>query len=342
MTPNSPLRRYLKAVPGLAPAYRAARFGWRWLCCPRPNRRRQQRVAQVWSETLAPTAGAEASRARGWLAWAPVLRRYVFPQLGGLDWYHFVKTHAAGLPPERGLSLCCGDGSTERLFHGCGVCRDWEGVDISPEAIAACRQAAHEAGLSAALHYRVTDVEHLRLPRARYDLVVGWMGLHHLRSLPRVFHQVKRALRSEGIFVVNEYVGPVRFQMPARQVELINECLAMLPRELRRTGSGDTVEKFVRAPAEEVAAHDPSEAVSSDQILARLEREFAVKVRIDYGGAILQWALQEIMPNLHPDDADHMAWLDRMCEFERRAMARGDVGSDFTYVIAEKRRKVGD
>jgi len=330
------LHSQLARIPGLRLAVRTLRAGWRRLGCARPRRRRQEQVAQVWGEAFSRGRGAEAAASLGWLCWVPVLERYVFPQLGGRDWYSFARERCSGRPLELGLSLCCGDGLTERYLLQSGVCRAWEGIDISPAAIASCRQAAEAAGMST-LRYRVGDLERMKLPRHGYDVVVGWMGLHHLRNLPRVFREVKRTLRPEGVFIVNEYVGPPRFQILPRQVELTNECLGLLPEDLRRRPSGEVIREFVPASAEQVAAFDPSEAVSSHQIMPLLEREFTIVERVDYGGAILHWALHETMRNFRPDDAEHMAWLERLFDFERQAMARGEIGSDFSYVIARKR-----
>ncbi len=329
------LHSQLVRIPGLRLAVRALRAGWRRLDCVRPRRRRQERVAQVWGEVFAQGQRAEVATSLGWLAWDPVLLRYVFPQLGGTDWYSFARERCSGRPLELGLSLCCGDGLTERYLLQSGVCPAWEGIDISPAAIASCRQAAEAAGMST-LRYRVGDLESTRFPRHQYDVVVGWMGLHHLRHLSRLYREIRRTLRPEGVLIVNEYVGPPRFQMPPRQVELVNECLRLLPEDLRRRPSGEVIREFVPPSAEQVAAFDPSEAVSSDQILPLLEREFTIVERVDYGGAILHWALRETMRNFRPDDAEHMAWLERLFDFERQAMARGEIGSDFSYVIARK------
>ncbi len=336
MNSRSAVLRVLKAIPGLAPASRVVKLGWQRLDVLWPDRRRRRRVAQVWSERLG-SGQEETKRPLGWLTWRPVVRDYVFGHFGGVNWYDYVRARYCPQPLALGLSLCCGDGTTDRQLLEKGICRACEGVDISVEAIAACRRQAEAGGLSPVLRYRVADVERVQLLQSRYDLVVGWMGLHHLRTLPHVFKEVRRSLRPDGIFLVNEYVGPARFQMPPRQLELINECLALLPDELRRQPIGQVLREYVPVSVEEVERHDPSEAVSSNQIMPLLEREFAIVERVDYGGALLQWVLLDIMQNFDPECEEHLAWLRRICDFEREAMARGEIGSDFSFVVARRR-----
>jgi SAM-dependent methyltransferase len=182
----------------------------------------------------------------------------------------------------------------------------------------------------------VADVETLRLPPDAYDLVIAWMALHHVEHVLRLVQEVKRALRPGGVFVVNEYVGPARFQMPGAQASLINEWLMRLPEELRRTPSGEVRDGFTPPTIEEVIAADPSEAVNSDQILPALERCFSTLERTDYGGPLLNWLLHDLTQNFDPENDEHRAWLQRLFAAEREVLNSGQLKSDFSFVIAEK------
>jgi len=284
----------------------------------------------MWGDAAVNREGGEY--AREWLSCPQVLRECVFPRLGGLDWFTFLREKCRPVPRESCLSLCCGDGSVERHLVRMDICRACEGVDISPAAIDVCRQDAALAGLSA-LTYRVADAETIRLPAASYDLVIGWMALHHIQNLSRLFRQVRRALRPDGLFVINEYVGPARFQAPQSQVDLINEWLHRLPARLRVGSDGQVRDRWVPPSAEHVAGIDPSEAVSSDRILPALEREFMTIERIDYGGGLLHWVLHDITQNFSPDDAEATSWLRRLRDAERDLMERGVLTSDFSLLI---------
>jgi SAM-dependent methyltransferase len=57
--------------------------------------------------------------------------------------------------------------------------------------------------------------------------------MHHFEALEHINQQIRRALRPEGLLILQDYVGPKRFQFPARQKEVVNLCLSLLPVEYR-------------------------------------------------------------------------------------------------------------
>lgn len=345
---GSRLRHFLTRVPGLRPLYRAVRTGW-WRAKDTANDNywrvrgalatsasAQRRVSEVWGESAEGLDSGVEWKTKGWLGVDDVLWRYVFPRFQGKDWYQYIADRYCPTPRPLALSLCCGSGVHERDFLKYGLCASAEGIDISAEAIAVCRRAAEGAGLSDRLTYRTADVERARLEPNKYDIIVAWMALHHLRRLKRVFRQAHQALKPDGIFIVNEYVGPARFQLPPRQVELVNSALAGIPASLRRKSDGSVKESFVVASLQEIIQHDPSEAVCSHRILPLLRREFSSLECIDYGGTLLNWALIDISQNFDSGDPDHRTVLDRLYAAERELLASGEFSSNFTFVIARK------
>jgi len=331
------VRSGLKRVPGLARVWRGLRAAHqRWQSWKSPGAARK-RTAAYWGGEATARPGDYSVHPSFWLTSNEVLRDYVFPRFGGVDWYTYVHQRYCPAPRKLGLSLCCGNGHVERILLWRKIVAACEGVDLSPECIAACRQEAQTAGLTG-LRYRVADVERMRLPRNRYDLVVGWMALHHLQNLPRVFAQVRRSLTRDGILLVNEYVGPARFRIPQSQVDLMNEWLARLPDQLKRELSGEVRQRAVPLNLEDLVAHDPSEAICSDQILPLISREFEVVEEIPYGGALLQLLLGGIIQNFDPGNREHCHWLQKLYAAEREAMERGELDSDFAFVIARARR----
>jgi len=341
-------RGLLGQVPGLRPVYRALRAAWwrlkdgvtdRWWllrgAAPFGLWSRRHVIA-VWAEAAADRDRVYAGGGRLWLDSPQVLRNYVFPQFQGRNWYEYIAARYCPQPRALGLSLCCGDGEVERNLIRYRICQACEGVDISPDAIAVAQQRAEASGMSQVLTYRVSDVERARGEPARYDLIVAWMALHHLRNLRHVFREVRRALKPEGIFVVNEYVGPSRFQVPDRQVAFINSLLSELPADLRRKPTGEVKERFDRPPIHQIVRHDPSEAVSSHRILPLLRRHFAMAECVGYGGTVLNWLLEGIVQNFREDDPEHRAHLERLYAAERELLGTGRFASDFAFVVAQR------
>lgn len=342
-------RKQVKRIPGLRPAYRglralwwkvkdAARSGYWWMRGALPvSPIGRRRVSNVWGQSAAGLEVGVEWKTMGWLGVDDVLWRYVFPRFGGKDWYRYIAERYCPEPRRLALSLCCGSGAVERDFIKYGLCASAEGLDISAEAIAVCRRAADAAGLSHRLAYRVADIERVRLEPDKYDIVVAWMALHHIRRLKHVFREVRRALKPNGIFVLNEYVGPARFQLSERQVALVNAALAEVPEDLRRRPDGSLKDSFVPASLRDIIGHDPSEAVRSNRIIPLLRRSFPSVECFEYGGTILNWLLVDISQNFDSGNPDHQALLDRLYAAERDALAAGGLASDFAFAIAQVR-----
>ncbi len=343
-------RDRLKRIPGLRPAYRILRAGWwktkdtardafwRFRAALPTSAKAKGQVSTVWGESAAGLDAGVEWQSKGWLGIDDVLWRYVFPRFGGKDWYHYLAERYCPEPRPLALSLCSGFGHIERDFLKHGICLSAEGMDVSPEAIEVSLRAAEAAGLSDRLSYRVADIERAHLEAGKYDIIVAWMALHHLRRLKHVFREVRRALKPDGIFILNEYVGPARFQLPDPQVALINSALSSVPEELRRLPDGRCKDRFDRPLLREIIRRDPSEAVRSDRILPCLRRQLVILEHIQYGGVILDSVLQGISQNFDSGNPDHQAVLDRLYTTEREALAGGAFSSDFAFVVAHPRR----
>lgn len=137
------------------------------------------------------------------------------------------------LPLERCLSLGCGDGALERSLSQMGVCRTCDAFDVAEGSIDAARTSARMIGLERTLNYTLADVNTLILPPATYDAVWIHSAMHHFEALEYVCEQIAQTLKPGGLLILNEYVGPSRFQFPDRQKQVINLCLQLLPTRYR-------------------------------------------------------------------------------------------------------------
>ena len=112
-------------------------------------------------------------------------------------------------------------------FMQCDAC------DIASGSIARARELAEADGY-ANIHYTVQDINKITLPSSHYDAVWASGSVHHFENLEHVFHQVHLALKPNGLFILNEYVGPSRFQFPSAQRQAIQACLDLLPPAYRQ------------------------------------------------------------------------------------------------------------
>ena len=206
-----------------------------------------KRTAQYWSEQQAWQVG----RGLHWTELPAVLRRLNVKVSGdpNTDWVTYtLSTHLADqLPLERCLSLGCGKGSLERYVASLGAFMACDAYDVAPGSIDKARQLAAAQGYQH-IHYEVADINHLELPAQAYDVVWVSGAMHHFERLEYVCAQIQQSLKSQGFLVLNEYVGPSRFQFSDRQREVLQAALTLLPHHYRRLAHQRVKEALTHSP----------------------------------------------------------------------------------------------
>jgi SAM-dependent methyltransferase len=297
-------------------------------------------LARRWSALRA--ARAEASAAREfWDAGAPgepedrywgsqpLVRRAINRRVTGdpnrwpMEWFA-QKYVPAPLP--RGLSVGCGTGLLERDVFIKGVCERVEGVDFSPEAIAEAQRGAEEAGLARRLDYRVEDINAIRLPRERYDIVFFHGSLHHVRNVEGVLEAVRASLAPGGLLFLDEYMGPSRSEWNDAEWGFARSAFDALPEELKNRD-----ELAIPLPMD-----DPSESIRSSAILPTVRRLFEVLEDRPYGGNVL-WFIFPCLDVARLRE-DKTGALSRLIALEDHLLERGWVESYFRVIVARNKR----
>jgi 2-polyprenyl-3-methyl-5-hydroxy-6-metoxy-1,4-benzoquinol methylase len=239
-------------------------------------------------------------------------------------------------PAPLALSLGCGFGLWERIALQQNLCERIEAYDVSEAAIAQARIYAAEAGLADRVTYGVIDMESAELPTARYDAIFGISSLHHVQGLDRLFATCRQALKLGGLFFIDEYVGPARFQSATHVVALINHVIQLLPPEYRSSVylNGAARETYSNIPLEWFAANDPSEAITSDQIVPALQKHFAIIDNKPYGGALLHMLLSGTAGNFDPHKPADAALIRMLAFMEEELEKAGTISTDFASFVA--------
>ncbi|MBL8630319.1 MAG: class I SAM-dependent methyltransferase [Rhodospirillaceae bacterium] len=240
-------------------------------------------------------------------------------------------------PAKLGLSLGCGFGLWERIALQQNLCERMEAYDVSEAAVAQARIYAAEAGLSDRVTYGVIDMERAALEPARYDAIFGISSLHHVQNLDRLFAACRAALKPGGLMFIDEYVGPARFQSAPHVVALINQLIQLLPSAYRRSVylNGALRETYSNIPLEWFAANDPSEAITSDQIVPALQKHFAIIDNKPYGGALLHMLLSGTAGNFDPHKPEDAALIRMLAFFEQELEQAGTITTDFASFVAK-------
>ena len=286
-----------------------------------------QRVMDVWS---APGHGAAQVQ---WDHIPAVRRRW--HTFGGIETRfaeHVTRRWLSGRSGLRALSLGCGPGDRELEWARLGVFAQITGVDISPEQIEHATSNAKEAGLDHVLTFQVADARAaLREAEGHYDVVLALNSLHHFSHLGEIVRLIARALGPGGLLIMDEYVGPSRFQWTSAQMRAANALLAALPEPHRTQRDGQVKRRVVRPSRLAMWLDDPSEAVESSSLMPALHRRFAILEEHPYG-SILHLALHGIARNFLAEDDPGTVQAVQLC-LAAEDQALGRLGHDFTYAV---------
>jgi SAM-dependent methyltransferase len=293
-------------------------------------------TSELWGRKAREKVESDDWRCFYWQS-HPLTMRHINRLVSGNDdegWLAFTKQRFLPEELERGLSLGCGSGRLERDAIALGVCRTFDAVDISEDALEAAAGAAEQAGIGEQIDYRQADLNTVQLAPAAYDVVFAIQVLHHVDALEHLLDEVKSSLRPGGLLVVNEYIGPARFQWLDKTEALMNRILELLPHDYKvNPKNGFVKERIDRAPADEIARFDPSESIRSDEIVTTLESRFDVLYRADFGGTLLQFLLADIAANFREDDPKDAALVNLMSLFEEVLIAERVLPSDFAFFV---------
>ena len=280
-----------------------------------------ERVLAHWS-----AAGPSAGQVR-WDEIPAIRRRW--HTFGGDTSFaeHVTRRWLSGRSGLRALSLGCGSGGQEIGWAGLGVFAQITGVDISPEQT----RHAKEARLDDVLSFHVADARQaLRGAEDQYDVVLALDSLHHFGHLGETVRLIARALGPGGLLILDEYVGPSRFQWASARRRAANALLAALPEARRIQHDGRVKRRVVRPSRPRCGWMTRPRPWESSGLTPALHRHFAI-LEEHPRGSILHLALHGIAHNFLADDPGTAQVLRQCLAAEDQALSR--LGHDFTYAV---------
>jgi SAM-dependent methyltransferase len=201
----------------------------------------------------------------------------------------------------RAVSIGCGNAHHELKLLASGVVGHFVVYENAEPRVEEARHKAIQLGLSGRIEVRTTDA--FKDPVGEgYDLVYWKDALHHMFDVPAAVAWSHAVLRPNGLFYMNDFVGPSRMQYTARQLDLAERARASLsarclvdphnpagpPLPLRR----------VRPKIEAMLSTDPSECADSERILSAVTQWFPGATVKPTGGVVYGLALSDVLANL--------------------------------------------
>lgn len=238
----------------------------------------------------------------------------------------------------RALSLGCGTGHNELIWAGLGKFDRIDAYDLSEQRIRTATEAVVRNGFSNKINYSIGDVFDIEMQENHYDVIMVEQSLHHFSPLNDILLRIRKFLKTDGYFIINEYAGPTRFQWTDRQLEAVNGLLSVLPVKYRTLWGSGTIKRKAGKPSRlHMLLSDPSEAVESERIMPQLRQIFEVVEVRGYGGSILHLLFNGIAHNFLSDDTETQNYLDVIFKVEDLLLNSGDVQSDFIVAVCRKR-----
>lgn len=252
-------------------------------------------------------------------------------RIEGLDWRVWIQKQVGG-PAGRALELGCGSGKEIARMVSENIVTHGLGIDLDSTRFSEARASANSA-----LALVASDIENIELQAESYDLIFALQSFHHFERIEHIMQQVHNALKPGGYFVLDEFVGPARFQWTDLQLEVTAHLLAFLPRHLRLYQNGIEKAREGRSTVEEVMRVCDSEAVRSNEIVGAFYEHFNVRYHRNLGGTIQHLLYSGIIQNFPDDDVHVNSMIDAIDAIESLLIEQNVLASDFVLLIGGRR-----
>ncbi|MEX0964044.1 MAG: class I SAM-dependent methyltransferase [Pseudohongiellaceae bacterium] len=281
----------------------------------------------------------ELNRPNSWAECPVVNQEYICPLISGqanVGWLEYVARKYYATPVQRALSLGCGGGGLERHGLQLRMTEHFDAYDVSDDAIQLCKEEAEKSGQLSSVDYAVANLNKLEFEPQSYDAAFASQSVHHIENLEHYMQQVHRSLKTGSYFIINEFVGPNQFQWTDVQLQHCQRLLEEIPESLRQMIREPGLKSSIERPTIEfMNGYDPTEAIRSADIIPELQKRFELVERRDFGGTLLHLVLDNIAGNLS-DSEEGKVILRRLFAEEQRLIKSGEIGSDFTLLVARK------
>lgn len=277
----------------------------------------KQRISEHWAQR---TEAPKPSRINWWES--KMVRQHINTLVSGSK----SETTGQGLidrvkkltdrkPFELGVSVGCGIATKELRLMEQGVVNRFILFELSDTRIEKAKELAEKKGLLDRVEFRNDDAFTAFGPDS-FDFVHWDNSLHHMFDVVESLRWSHTILRSGGMFYMNDFVGPTRWQWSDKSLDLIARVRGILPERMLKDPwypeHHDTPmlrKRIDRKTPERIMRDDPSEAADSGRILEAVRQFFPHAEITRTGGVIYHTGLSHIYHNIDETNDDDRAIL---------------------------------
>jgi len=233
------------------------------------------------------------------------------------------------------LSIGCGGGTAEIAFSKHPCFETILAIDISPKIIEHAKQKITTN--DPILHFECKNFITMDLNEQKFDVIHFNSSLHHFFNIEIALNKVKKILKKDGIMIINEYVGPNRFQWTKTRLLFINKVLKEIIPQSHKYRLNNRIKKnnVYRVGWLRSVFSDPSEAIYSAQILKLIHANFTTIAEVELGGNLLHPLLKDIAHHFIEENSINSGLLQKLFLLEDQLMVSENY-SDFIFGIYSK------
>ena len=245
-----------------------------------------------------------------------------------------LEKYLSGRTGLRMLSIGSGICSHEMNFAKSGQFQQIVCFDISSKLLDEASRIAKAQKLSM-MEFKAQDVRNYSFSPAHYDLVLFHSSLHHFSAIEPLLKRANASLKTNGLIIINEYVGANRLLLNKAQRIQCNKLLLSLPESHRTRFRSSRIKRSISGPGSlRMLLSDPSEAANSCLIRQSLAKQFEVLEEKGFGGNLLVPVLKDIAHNFLKKSAVNTDLLHRLFAAEDQFLDTHP--SDYIYGIYRK------
>jgi SAM-dependent methyltransferase len=238
-----------------------------------------------------------------------------------------------------GVSVGCGNGGKEMALMDLGLVERFTLFELSPKRMELGLELARKKGLENRVEFWNQDAFSADLPEGGVDFVHWNNALHHMMNVDAAVAWSRRLLRDGGMFYMDDFVGPARFQWSDKALALCSSVRAALPEKYLanpKRADGREPTELRRPSRVALIKDDPSEAADSDRIFQAVHRHFPDAWIRRTGGVVYHCALAHCIQNFDPGDPADTALLDMLLLMDDMALDIPGIECHYAVALAFK------